>query len=254
MSTMTLRGRATLTASLLGAALAAWAVAVQQMRGMDAGPGTDLGAFGWFIGIWLTMMAAMMLPSAAPAVLMFSRLRGGAHTSPFVGGYLLAWTLYGAAGYAVFRGVREFAPSFVAWDARGPWVAGGALVAAGIYQLTPLKGACLRHCRSPLHFLVGGRPGALGALRAGVGHGGYCVGCCSGLMLALFALGVMSLFWMGIVAAAILVEKALPSGDRLARLFGVLLLALGIWVASSAATVPGLTQPNEVRTEMETLR
>ena len=254
MSTMTLRGRATLTASLLGAALAAWALAVQQMRGMDAGPGTDLGAFGWFIGIWLTMMAAMMLPSAVPAVLMFSRLRGGAHTSPFVGGYLLAWTLYGAAGYAVFRGVREFAPSFVAWDARGPWVAGGALVAAGIYQLTPLKGACLRHCRSPLHFLVNGGPGPLGAVRAGVGHGGYCVGCCSGLMLALFALGVMSLFWMGMVAAAILVEKALPSGERFAPVIGVVLVTLGIWVASSAATVPGLTQPNEVRTEMETLR
>jgi len=91
------------TAALLGAALAAWIVAVQQLRGMDAGPGTDLGAFGWFIGTWVTMMAAMMLPSTAAVVALFSRFRGGAHTSLFVVGYPLAWTLYGAAAYAVYR-------------------------------------------------------------------------------------------------------------------------------------------------------
>jgi predicted metal-binding membrane protein len=248
---MTLRAQPGVTAALLGAALAAWIVAVQQMRGMDAGPGTDLGAFGWFIGIWLTMMAAMMLPSTAPVVLLFSRLRGGAHTSAFVVGYLVAWTLYGAAAYAVYRGLRGSAPSFVSWDERGPWVAGCALAAAGLYELTPLKAACLRHCRSPLHFLVGGRPGRIGALRAGVGHGGYCIGCCSGLMLALFALGVMSLAWMALVAAAILVEKALPRGDAFARPLGITLVAVGIWVAASPATVPGLTQPSHMGTEME---
>ena len=124
-------------------------------------------------------------------------------------------------------------------------------MAAGIYQLTPLKAACLRHCRSPLHFLLGGRRGTVGALRAGVGHGGYCVGCCSGLMLALFALGVMSLAWMAVVAVVVLAEKALPRGFAVARVLAVCLLAGGIWVAASPATVPGLTQPNETGTEME---
>ena len=93
---------------------------MQQMRAMDAGPGTDLGAFGWFIGTWVTMMAAMMLPSTAPVVALVSRLRGGAHTSLFVLGYLLAWALYGAAAYAVFRVLRGSAPSFVSWNERGP--------------------------------------------------------------------------------------------------------------------------------------
>jgi predicted metal-binding membrane protein len=178
---------------------------------------------------------------------MFSRIRSGAHSWVFALGYLLAWTGYGLAAYALYRGIRASAPSFVAWDDRGPWVAGGALAAAGLYQLTPLKAACLRHCRSPLHFLLHGRPGRLGALRMGIEHGGYCVGCCTGLMLALFALGVMSLFWMAVVAAAILVEKALPGGEAFARLLAVVLVALGIWVAASPASVPGLTQPTQMQ-------
>jgi len=151
------------------------------------------------------------------------------------------------AAYAIYRGIRAAAPSFLAWDQHGPWVAGGALVAAGLYQLTPLKTACLRHCRSPLHFLLRGRAGALGSLWMGVEHGGICVGCCIGLMLALFALGVMSLFWMTVVAAAILIEKALPGGEALARVLSVLLVALGIWVATSPTSVPGLTQPTQMR-------
>ena len=216
------------------------------MRGMDAGPGTDLGALGWFLGIWVTMMAAMMLPSAAPAVLMFARVRHGAATWTFVLGYLLAWTTYGLAAFAVYRGIRAAAPSFLAWNDRGPWVAGGALVAAGLYQLTPLKTVCLRHCRSPLHMLLRGRPGRVGAVRMGIEHGGFCVGCCTGLMLALFALGVMSLFWMAVVAAAILIEKALPGGEAFARLLAVALVALGIWVAASPASVPGLKQPAQM--------
>jgi predicted metal-binding membrane protein len=241
---VTLNGRTTLAAVLLGAALVAWIVTVQRMRGMDAGPGTDLGALGWYLGIWTTMMAAMMLPSAAPTVLLFARTRGAWQTWVFVLGYLLAWTLYGLVAYAAYRAIRRADPSFLAWDRRGPWVAGVALAAAGLYQLTPLKAACLRHCRSPLHLLVRGRPGALGALWLGIEHGGVCVGCCLGLMLALFALGVMSLFWMAVVAAAILVEKTLPGGEAFARVLALVLVALGIWVAVSPASVPGLTQPN----------
>jgi len=243
--------RPALTGALLGLALLCWVVAVQRMRGMDTGPGTDPGAFAWFIGLWLTMTAAMMLPATAPTALLFARLRSDAPAWVFVLGYLLAWTAYGAAAYAVYRGLRAGAPSFAAWDERGPWLAGGALVAAGLYQLTPLKTACLRHCRSPLHFLLGSRPGLLGALRTGVAHGGYCVGCCTGLMLALFALGVMSLFWMAVVTVAIVVEKLLPGGETLARLLAVALVAAGFWIAVAPGTVPGLVQPDDAQMMMQ---
>ncbi len=235
--------RLPLLTAILGLALTAWVVAVQQMRGMDAGPGTDLGALGWFLGVWVTMMVAMMLPAAAPAVVMFASLRRSLHTALFVSGYLAAWTIYGLGAYVAYRGLRYSAPSFLAWDDGGPLVAGAALVAAGLYQLAPLKTACLRHCRSPLHFLLRSRPGALGSARTGLAHGAYCVGCCTGLMLALFALGVMSLVWMAAVAVAILVEKAAPRGAAFARLFAVALVALGFWVATSPGSVPALVQP-----------
>ncbi len=247
MHGLTLGSRSVLAPSLLGAVLVAWVVAVQTMRGMDAGPGTDLGALGWFIGIWVTMMAAMMLPSTLPVALMFSHAHRGAGTWVFVLGYLLAWTGFGLAAYAIYRVIRAFGPSFLSWDEYGPWVAGAALAAAGLYQLTPLKEACLRHCRSPLHFLLRGRPGRLGSVRTGVAHGAYCIGCCTGLMLVLFTLGVMSLLWMAVVAAVILVEKTLPGGVRFARVLAVVLVALGIWVAASPASVPGLTQPTQMQ-------
>ena len=247
---LTPRRQALVGASLLGAALVAWIVSVERMRGMDAGPGTDLGGLGWYVGIWLTMTAAMMLPSVAPTVLMFARIRPGGHTWAFVVGYLLAWTGYGLIAYALYRAVRALAPSFVAWDEHGPWVAGGALVAAGLYQLTPLKRACLRHCRSPLHFLLRGPAGRLGAVRMGVAHGGYCVGCCTGLMLALFALGVMSLFWMAVVAGVILVEKALR-GQAFSRLVAITLVAFGIWIGVSPESVPGLEDPAKMQMDMD---
>ena len=243
-------GRAALLAALLAVALVAWIATLQRMRGMDAGPGTDLGALGWYLGVWVTMMAAMMLPSEAASVAIFARLRGGAQTAWFVAGYLVAWTVYGLVAYGVYRGIRSAAPSFLAWHEQGPWVAGGALAAAGVYQLTPLKTACLRHCRSPLQFLLRGRPGVRGALRMGVEHGGVCVGCCAGLMLALFALGVMSLVWMGIAAVAILIEKVLPGGPAFARLLALALVALGIWMALSPGSVPGLTQPGAAHMPM----
>jgi predicted metal-binding membrane protein len=236
---------------LLGAALVAWIVTVQRMQGMDAGPGTDFGAFGWFVGVWVTMMAAMMLPSAAPAVLRFAGVRGGEGPWIFVVGYLLAWTGFGIVAYAVYRALRASAPTFLAWDEQGPWVAGGALIAAGLYQLTPLKTKCLRHCRSPLSFVHRGRVGAAGAVAEGVRHGGYCIGCCAGLMLALITLGVMSLLWMAVVAGAILVEKALPRGLSFARLLAVVLVGLGVWVGVSPGSVPGLTEPTQMEMDMK---
>ena len=242
MDRLTLGGRISVLVSLLCVALAAWILAVDRMRGMDAGPGTDLGAFGWFLGIWVTTTAAMMLPSAAPAVLLFADVRR-APPWAFAAGYLVAWTAVGLVAYGSFRLLRWWAPSFLAWDERGPWVAGAALVAAGLYQLTPLKTACLRHCRSPLHFLLRGRPGLSGGIRLGVAHGAHCVGCCAGLMVVLFALGAMSLLWMAVVALVILFEKTLPAGESFARLLAIVLVGLGLWVGASPGTVPGMTQP-----------
>jgi predicted metal-binding membrane protein len=229
---------------LLAAALLAWIVAVDRMRGMDAGPGTDLGGLGWYLGIWVTMTAAMMLPSAAPMTLMFARASRSSPTWVFVAGYLAAWTAYGLLAYAAFLLLTAAGTAWLAWDRAGPFVAGGAIAAAGLYQFSPLKEACLRHCRGPFHYIVyGWREGRLGALRMGAEHGLYCVGCCWGLMAALFALGVMSLFWMAVLAAAIFAEKVLPRGLGLSRVFAVALLALGLWVALAPASVPGLTDP-----------
>jgi predicted metal-binding membrane protein len=243
-SGLSLRRSTALAAVVLGGALVAWIVTVQRMRGMDAGPGTDLGALGWFIGIWVTMMAAMMLPSVAPTVMVFARLRRDASAIVFALGYLLAWALCGLAAYGIYRALRSASPSFVAWDRSGPLLAGGALIAAGLYQLTPLKTACLRHCRSPVGLLMRGPRGSAGALWTGAEHGVVCIGCCIGLMLALFALGVMSIFWMLIVGVAILVEKTLAHGETLARVFALALIALGLWVAVWPGSVVGLTQPD----------
>src|SRR4051794_9390838 len=196
-----------LIAMVLAATLVAWLVSFARMRGMDAGPGTDLGSFGWFVGIWLTMTIAMMLPSVVPVTLLHARLGTGPRTGLFVVGYLLTWTMFGVTAYVADRGVHGVAPSFVAWNRGGPWLAGAALAAAGLYQVTPLKTACLRHCRSPLSYLLRQRAGVAGTVGSGIGHGAYCVGCCAGIMLALFALGVMSLFWMAVAGLAILAEK-----------------------------------------------
>lgn len=227
------RPGAVLLPALAAATLAAWVVSAVELRGMDAGPAAGLGAFGWFVGIWVTMMVAMMLPSATPTVLLVARFRSAAAACVFAVGYVVAWTGYGVAGYGVYRAVRATAPSFLRWHEHGPWVAGGALAAAGLYQLSPLKTSCLRHCRSPLHYVLRARSGALGSLRAGLGHGLYCVGCCAGLMVALFALGMMSLVWMALVALAILVEKTTPAGTRAAVALAGVLVVLGVWVATS---------------------
>jgi predicted metal-binding membrane protein len=241
------------TGALLGGALVAWIVTYQRMHGMDAGPGTDLGGLGWYLGLWVTMMAAMMLPSVAPMVLVFARIsrdrerRGRAFvpTWVFLAGYLVAWTAYGLAAYGVFRALRWAVGGSLDWHGAGAWIAGGAVLAAGLYQLTPLKQVCLRHCRGPVHFVLHGwRDGRAGALRMGVEHGAFCVGCCWGLMLALFALGVMSLFWMAVIAVAIFAEKLLPAGETFSRVFAVALVAGGIWVAAAPASVPGLVQPD----------
>jgi predicted metal-binding membrane protein len=231
------------TALLVGAAVAAWAVTVERMRGMDAGPGTDLGGLGWYLGIWVTMTAAMMLPSAAPAARRVARLSRRMPTVFFTVGYLAVWTAYGLVAYAVFRFVTSFDTGWLAWNEGGPYVAGVLIVIAGIYELTPLKQLSLRRCRGALH---GGNP-----LRSGLANGRDCVGCSGGLMAVLFVLGVMSLFWMAVVAVAIFAEKVLPRGPTLASVFAIALVTLGIWVAVSPESVPGLTQPSPPSMGME---
>src|SRR6188472_1473535 len=118
------------TATLLAAALAAWVIAAQQMRGMDAGPGTNLGGLGWYLGIWVTMTAAMMLPSAVPAARHVARVARRESTVPFVAGYLAVWTVYGLAAYGLYRFVSSLDTGWLAWDERGPWVAGAVIIAA----------------------------------------------------------------------------------------------------------------------------
>lgn len=255
-----LRRRLVTVAALLGGVtLATWTVAVARMRGMDAGPGTDLGGLGWFLGLWVTMMAAMMLPSVAPMVLLFARVsterrrrgRSFVPTWVFLCGYLAAWTGYGLLAYGLFRLIRAADLHALGWHAQGPLVAGGAIAAAGIYQLTPFKRICLRHCRSPLHYVLGSwREGHRGALGMGLEHGAYCVGCCWGLMLILFVLGVMSITWMLLVAVLIFAEKVLSFGHRLTPYFAVAFVAAGIWVAAAPGSVPGLKQPHSEPMQM----
>ena len=216
---MTIR-RVGVASGVLVVALAAWVVVVGQTRGMDGGPTTDLGGAGRFVGLWVTMTAAMMLPSAAPAVLLVDRFSPRA-TPLFLAGYLVAWTAFGVGAYAVVR--LALAAGLGGWHASGPLV-----VAAGAYQLTPLKRACLRRCRNPLGF-VRAHAGE-SALRMGAEHGAHCVGCCAGLMAVLFALGVMSLLWMAVVATVVAAEKVAPRGDRLATPLALVLVVAGTWL------------------------
>ena len=191
------------------------------VRGMDAGPGTDLGGLGWFLGVWAAMMAAMMLPSAVLGAVAAARASRGLPTTIFGVGYLAVWTAFGVLAYALFRAATSLDLGRLAWDQDGPYTAGALIVLAGIYELTPLKQNLLRRCRSPHD------RGERGALGTGVVNGVYCVGCCLGLMAVLFALGVMSPFWMVLIAAAIFVEKVFRHGPRLTRVVGIGLIVLG---------------------------
>jgi predicted metal-binding membrane protein len=240
-------------ASVVLLAGAAWMLTGDRMAGMDAGPGTDLGGLGWFAGVWVTMMAAMMFPSLAPMVLAYARIEKGQRhrertgltgaTALFVVGYVVSWGAAGLLGYVVIEGVRALNPGLLAWNELGPYVAGGVILGAALYQLTPLKDSCLRQCRSPGMLLEHWRRGRVAALRMGIEHGGFCVGCCWALMAALFALGVMSISWMFIVAALIAAEKLLPWKTIANRAIAVVLAVLAVAVAFTPEDLPPLTIP-----------
>jgi predicted metal-binding membrane protein len=243
------RARLALLALLLALAALAWWWTADRMQGMDQGPGTPPGALGWFVGVWVVMMAAMMLPSVAPTVALHARMtRTRAPWAPlaFTAGYLLTWSAAGVLAYGLFVGVRELAGSELVWDGAGRWLAGGTLLLAAVYELTPLKHACLSKCRSPLGFLLGRwRDGARGALGMGVRHGAWCLGCCWALMASLFALGVMSIAAMAFVAALIAFEKTVPWERAATWTTAALLVLLGVLLIAAPEAVPGLTVPAE---------
>jgi predicted metal-binding membrane protein len=225
-----------------------WSSAVR-MDGMDAGPWTALGPVGWFLGVWVVMMAAMMFPSLAPTVALYARMtKQRSPLSPllFSAGYLVPWGAAGVLVAALARSGSEIAGNVLAWDRAGHWVAGATLLLAAAYELTPLKDVCLGKCRSPLGFLLGAwREGRAGALRMGAAHGAWCVGCCWALMASLLALGVMSVAWMAFVAALIAAEKTLP-WRRVAN-YGTaaILLVLGVLLLVAPEAVPALVIPGD---------
>ena len=232
---------------LVAVAGVCWAVTVERMRGMDMGPGTDLGGLGWFAVVWVTMMAAMMLPSLSLMAVAYSRAAGGgqarsiAGTVAFAAGYLLPWAGFGVLAYALVEQVRSLELGFLAWDRAGQYVAGGVILGAALYELTTAKGRCLRHCRDSR--LLRRRPGLSGALMMGVEQGGFCVGCSGALMGALFALGVMSVAWMLLIAGLIAVEKLLPWTVIATGVTAAALALLGVAIVFVPDRIPWLTVP-----------
>jgi predicted metal-binding membrane protein len=241
------RARLGLVALLCAVAGIGWWWTIDQMRGMDDGPWTGLGTLGWFLAVWVVMMAAMMFPSVAPTVALYARMTSErSPLSPllFAAGYLVTWAGAGVIAFVIALAGGRIAGDVLAWDRAGRWVAGVTLVLAAVYELTPLKDVCLGKCRSPLGFLLGSwRGGSSGALRMGAKHGAWCVGCCWALMASLFALGIMSVSWMAFVAGLIAAEKIVPW--RRVAIYGtaVILLVLGMLLIAAPHAVPALTIP-----------
>ena len=242
------RARLGLVAALCAVALVGWIWTAHQMDGMDAGPWTNLGSLGWFLGIWVVMMAAMMFPSVAPTIALYTRVtKDSSPLAPwlFAGGYLLTWTAAGLVAYVVGVVAVAVLGDVLAWDRAGQELAAVTLVVAAVYEVTPLKNVCLAKCRSPLGSLLGSwRGGPTGALRMGARNGAWCVGCCWALMASLFALGVMSVSWMALVAVIIAVEKTVPMRLSLTYPAAALLLGLGILLLVAPDALPGLTIPS----------
>jgi predicted metal-binding membrane protein len=204
-------------AATLGLAAATWVLTVRQMKGMDMGAATELGSFGFFVALWVSMMAAMMLPGATPAVLRHAHASGRVRAVLlFVGSYLAVWTLVGVAIYALYR-------------PHGSFAAGAVAIAAGLYEFTPLKRRFRRRCRE--------------SVRSGFQFGRYCVGSSIGLMLMLVALGVMSVTWMSVMAVLVFAQKLLPSKAAIDVPLALAIVGLGILIVLAPSSVPGITPP-----------
>ncbi len=209
--------RAIILGATLGVAALGWVIALRQMSGMDMGGATDLGSLGAFMALWVPMMAAMMLPGAVPAVSRFVRASGRALAGPaFAVAYLAVWSVVGLAVYALYR-------------PHGTAVAGVLTIAAGLYELTPLKRECRRRCQSEV--------------RSGSQFGLYCFGSSIGLMVLLVALGVMSIAWMFVVAAIVIAQKLLPLRVAVDVPLALAIVVLGALVVLAPAFVPGLVVP-----------
>ena len=207
---------AALTATL-GLAAASWMVAVRQMNGMDMGVATRLGSFAFFVGLWVVMMAAMMLPGAAPAVVRRAHPGGGVRALPlFLGSYLAIWALVGVAVYALYR-------------PHGSAAAGAVVIAAGVYEVTPLKRHFRRRCRD--------------SVRSGWEFGLCCAGSSIGLMAMLVAVGVMSIPWMCVIAVLALAQKLLPARAAIDVPLALAIIGLGVLIVLAPRSVPGLTPP-----------
>jgi predicted metal-binding membrane protein len=244
---MAMRTQLGIVAALLAAAALAWWSTADRMAGMDAGPGTALGSLGWFTGVWVTMMAAMMLPSLAPAAAVFaaSVRRELSRILLFAGGYLLVWSVAGIGAYGLFELGKSLFAGSLAWHDGGRWLAAGVLALAALYQLTPPKRAFLARCRGAERFQGAAPQGTrTRALAIGLRNGGWCLGCTWALMAALFALGVMSLTWMALIAGLVALEKVGPwrRGARLATAGVLVVLAAALLVAPHE--VPGFVVPS----------
>ena len=203
-------------AATLGLAAASWVVAVREMHGMDMGVATRLGSFASFIAVWVVMMAAMMLPGAAPAVMRRTQADGARAAPLFAGSYLAVWALVGASVYALYR-------------PHGAVAAGAVTVAAGVYEFTPLKRLFRRRCRD--------------RVRSGFTFGLCCAGSSIGLMAMLVAVGVMSVTWMAVIAVLVLVQKLLPAKAAIDVPLALAIVGLGIWIVLAPSSVPGLGLP-----------
>ncbi|MDQ6774181.1 MAG: DUF2182 domain-containing protein [Candidatus Dormibacteraeota bacterium] len=220
----------TIVAALLACAAGAWLLTAVQARSMAMGGMAMLGV-GLFMATWLVMMVAMMFPAVAPMVVAHARVarwrgEGSWPTVAFIAGYLLVWTLAGVVPLVAGRSLPSLDGTLAAR------LGGAVILAAGLYQLTPLKQACLRACRSPLGFILahdfGG--GSQSAVRAGLSHGLFCLGCCWALMAVLAVVGLMNLAWMAILATVFFVEKRWRYGVALSRIVGAACLVIGLTV------------------------
>ena len=212
-----------------------WTMAMAWMRM----PGqTRLGAGAMFAGMWLAMMVAMMLPSSLPMLLLYRRVvafRGERHPTLLTGlmasAYFIVWTLFGVIAYGIGISIADGAMRSAAFSALVPAGAGTALVGSGIYQLTPWKSACLKHCRDPLELVARHlHPGWRGAVALGVHHGLFCTGCCWALMVMQLVMGVMNLGAMAAIATVIALEKLIARGPLIARVVGIAAIAAGVMI------------------------
>jgi len=250
---MIVREHLVILTALVALSALAWAGTVYQAGSMGLGMVTcsmtmgtpfSVGNGVLYVVLWGVMMVAMMLPAMTPIVGLFQTIarRKQEQSLPFapawifVAGYVALWTLTGGIGYAADLAIQSLPGVFPALQTYGTVIGGLTLVAAGIYQLTPLKYLCLAQCRSPLGFLLTSwRDGASGAFRMGLHHGMYCLGCCWSLMVVLFVVGTMNLVWMGILSVVIFVEKMVPQGVAMGKATGLALIALGLAMGLGAA-------------------